>query len=301
MAVVDDPLRAYSEAPTLEEAERALDELAAGDARLPSPIGDLYDELAEIAAEDDDYALAARVQGKAIQAGCTHLDLAREMLGWYLLKLGHIDAGEAAFDEARKHAPGDSSVLVMLASARADAGLHDAAAEAYDEAVALALEQNSPDAVDRARIERRAYREEQGLPADADDRLAPAPRTGRFTRERIAWSVAWFPPDQRDTALKRWPDLAGDLARPGYDRRIEGQIRSMARTLGEHPTVAPIDIAGLEAFATQNGLDPASGEARSRYAAERGHLGEVVPWPPGRNDHCWCRSGRKYKRCCGAD
>ncbi|MBA3866097.1 MAG: SEC-C domain-containing protein, partial [Solirubrobacterales bacterium] len=21
--------------------------------------------------------------------------------------------------------------------------------------------------------------------------------------------------------------------------------------------------------------------------------------PPGRNDPCWCSSGRKYKRCCG--
>lgn len=23
------------------------------------------------------------------------------------------------------------------------------------------------------------------------------------------------------------------------------------------------------------------------------------PWPPGRNDACWCRSPRKYKKCCG--
>jgi uncharacterized protein YecA (UPF0149 family) len=23
-------------------------------------------------------------------------------------------------------------------------------------------------------------------------------------------------------------------------------------------------------------------------------------WPPGRNDECWCGSGRKYKKCCGA-
>ncbi|WP_406693168.1 SEC-C metal-binding domain-containing protein [Saccharopolyspora sp. ID03-671] len=25
-----------------------------------------------------------------------------------------------------------------------------------------------------------------------------------------------------------------------------------------------------------------------------------LPWPPGRNDTCWCGSGRKYKKCCGA-
>ena len=25
-----------------------------------------------------------------------------------------------------------------------------------------------------------------------------------------------------------------------------------------------------------------------------------IPWPPGRNEPCWCGSGRKYKKCCGA-
>ncbi|WP_408997352.1 SEC-C metal-binding domain-containing protein [Streptomyces acidiscabies] len=23
-------------------------------------------------------------------------------------------------------------------------------------------------------------------------------------------------------------------------------------------------------------------------------------WPPPRNGPCWCDSGRKYKKCCGA-
>ncbi|MFC6581654.1 SEC-C metal-binding domain-containing protein [Planomonospora parontospora] len=23
-----------------------------------------------------------------------------------------------------------------------------------------------------------------------------------------------------------------------------------------------------------------------------------MPWPPERNDPCWCGSGRKYKQCC---
>jgi hypothetical protein len=25
----------------------------------------------------------------------------------------------------------------------------------------------------------------------------------------------------------------------------------------------------------------------------------VKRWPPGRNEPCWCSSGRKYKKCCG--
>jgi uncharacterized protein YecA (UPF0149 family) len=26
----------------------------------------------------------------------------------------------------------------------------------------------------------------------------------------------------------------------------------------------------------------------------------VVSWPPGRNEQCWCGSGRKCKKCCAA-
>ncbi|MGO9505871.1 MAG: SEC-C metal-binding domain-containing protein, partial [Mycobacterium sp.] len=26
----------------------------------------------------------------------------------------------------------------------------------------------------------------------------------------------------------------------------------------------------------------------------------MASWPPGRNQPCWCGSGRKYKKCCAA-
>ena len=40
--------------------------------------------------------------------------------------------------------------------------------------------------------------------------------------------------------------------------------------------------------------------ARAGYAAHLGFLGSTVAWPPGRNEPCWCASGLKYKKCCGA-
>jgi len=64
--------------------------------------------------------------------------------------------------------------------------------------------------------------------------------------------------------------------------------------------VAPIDVDGLLGWAAAEGLDPDTGEARSGYAAQLLERGDAIAWPPGRNDPCWCRSGRKYKRCCGA-
>ncbi|GGV39351.1 hypothetical protein GCM10010182_74670 [Actinomadura cremea] len=62
--------------------------------------------------------------------------------------------------------------------------------------------------------------------------------------------------------------------------------------------IAPLDIGTLRGFAEREGLDPA--RRSTRLAA----LHEVdrerdVPWPPGRNDTCWCGTGRKYKKCCG--
>ena len=42
-------------------------------------------------------------------------------------------------------------------------------------------------------------------------------------------------------------------------------------------------------------------ELRAGYAAELNRRGtEVVGWPRGRNERCWCGSGMKYKKCCAA-
>ncbi|WP_344116632.1 SEC-C domain-containing protein [Kribbella alba] len=38
-----------------------------------------------------------------------------------------------------------------------------------------------------------------------------------------------------------------------------------------------------------------------RSVASRYDDGTGVEWPPGRNQPCWCRSGTKYKKCCGAN
>jgi uncharacterized protein YecA (UPF0149 family) len=43
-------------------------------------------------------------------------------------------------------------------------------------------------------------------------------------------------------------------------------------------------------------------QARAGYAASMNinNPGELIAWPPGRNQPCWCGSGRKYKKCCTA-
>jgi hypothetical protein len=297
VSVVEELLRPYVEAAGLEEAALALDDLAPSDDLPAQVLGDCYDELAEAAANDDDYALAVRLERRAVELGCRQPRIAREMLGWYLLKSGSVVGGEAEFAALRAERPHDVHVLVTLAHARSDAGLQDAALAAFDEAVDLAKRLGLAGELDRARIERRAEREHVGLPLDEDDRLAPAPRP--LIAEHVVWTLAWFAPDQHAAALDRWPSLAEDLADPaGYNARIEAHLRRLHSDTGQRPSIAALDVEEFAAWAADAGYDADSGSARSQFAAELARTGHSVTWPPGRNEPCWCRSGRKYKRCC---
>jgi tetratricopeptide (TPR) repeat protein len=214
--------------------------LAGRDGELPVRLGDLYDELAEMAAQDGDYELAARVETKAVEAGCGQPFVAREMRGWYLLKAGATDEGEAAFRELCAERPHDAGLRITLGHARSDAGLQERALDAFDDALAAAKRRGFQKDIDRARIERRAEREHVGLQLDEDDRLAPVPLPRRSGA--IAWSMP-FPPGQRQAALELWPDLAEDFADPrAYAQRLEHQLRDLDRALGCRPTLAPIDV-----------------------------------------------------------
>ena len=225
---------------------------------------------------------------------------AREMLGWYLLKSGALEQGERVFGELRAECPDDAQILITLGHARSDAGLQVSALCAFDEAVGVAERVGWARVLDRARVERKAEREVVGLQADEDDLLAPLPRPR--AAGSIAWTLAWFPPTERAAAIDRWPALAGDFDHPdGYSRRIEEQLRRLRGALGQRPSVAPIVVEALVEWAATEGHDPDSGEARSEYAAMLATAGSTISWPPGRNDPCWCRSGQKYKRCCGRD
>ena len=68
MSAVDELLQPYVDAAGLHEAAAALDELVPSDDLPAQVLGDCYDELAEAAANDDEYALAARLQRRAVRS-----------------------------------------------------------------------------------------------------------------------------------------------------------------------------------------------------------------------------------------
>lgn len=129
---------------------------------------------------------------------------------------------------------------------------------------------------------------------------APAtPWTDRHSPDVAA--VGWFPRDQFPSALSAFDSLAervGAAGPDGYARLVQGTLLDLARDLGRQPELAPMTVASLTAFADEHGIDPDSSTARAAHAAALEGSGDVLPWPPGRNDPCWCGSGRKYKKCC---
>lgn len=298
MASVPELLSIFETAEELSEAEAALDRLATMDLPPELELGEYYDSLAEVAADHDDFALAVRAQRRALKHGCRLPALGREMLGWFLLKAGEREEGESLFAALRKERPDDPHLLGTIGAARSDCGDWEGALAAFEEALELARKTADEPLVGRLRAERRECRLELGLPPDDEDRLAE--RSRPTFPEATSYAVAWYPRDQIEAALERWPGLTADLEDPdAYCRVIEARLREVQAATGRTPSVAPLEVRRFLEFASEEGLDPSTGGARSRFAAFLGSRDETVPWPPGRNDPCWCGSGRKYKRCCG--
>lgn len=235
------------------------------------------------------------------------------------------ELAEALFDEGR-----DAEAAAELAALARDPALHDrhcaAAADLLvargDLAGALSwfdryLARTSVETLDALRrpngwlslaaptlARRRAVREQLGLPPDATDELVPRPPTeddfarllGRSSR-RHETQVLFFTREERAEACRRWPRTY----RPddGYFADSERHWRELAEEGASRIRLYPASATGLAEFAAAAGLDPEDGAGRSAYL--RSLPGSAaLAWPPGRNAPCWCGSGRKYKKCCGA-
>lgn len=125
-------------------------------------------------------------------------------------------------------------------------------------------------------------------------------------------ALAWLPAGDYEQALTLWPELAGSdlvagpdgpLPHRRYCRAMEHKLVEFAEAGAHRLSVAPIRVAPFTTWCTEKAYNPDSAEARAEFAA---HLAastdpDVVSWPPGRNELCWCSSGRKYKKCCAAD
>ncbi|KOX19631.1 SEC-C metal-binding domain-containing protein [Nocardiopsis sp. NRRL B-16309] len=100
--------------------------------------------------------------------------------------------------------------------------------------------------------------------------------------------------------------LPHEAAEHGADAYYRAAERNLRKQSSERPetrwSVVLHGVAEIEAFAEQTGMDTGDrATALSWSEAEiAAHDPRLMPWPPQRNEACWCGSTRKYKKCCGS-
>lgn len=152
------------------------------------------------------------------------------------------------------------------------------------------------------------------LPVDRYDELCESEREEarrRFDRELddaadarrrpAVLTVLYWPRNQFDRLLARWPQLAEDYGADHDEHRalVERHLRDLARESAQ-VSIGRADLDDYLRFASRHLEDPTGHSTRAAFSAELGRMHRTAAWPPGRNDPCWCGSGRKYKKCCGS-
>jgi tetratricopeptide (TPR) repeat protein len=147
----------------------------------------------------------------------------------------------------------------------------------------------------------------RAVPAAAGAESPPGHRSND-----VSVAYAWLPAEEFAGIEERWPDIAtedsvrddlGSLVdHAEYCRRLEQRLREAADSGLRRLRIATLRREAFDAWVTAAGRAGEDEAAlRASYAAETNRRGlEVVAWPPGRNERCWCGSGAKYKKCCAA-
>ncbi|MCY9783126.1 SEC-C domain-containing protein [Nocardiopsis sp. EMB25] len=138
---------------------------------------------------------------------------------------------------------------------------------------------------------------DEGMPGPDDE---PVPPHGLLRGIQVLVSRDDFA-EARSRGL-----LTGDAADEGPDAYFRAAEQVLRDSSGERPAVSFHTVLfraeEMASFAEAEGLDPADADTHRAWAEARIPDGSprLLPWPPGRNQPCWCGSGRKYKKCCGS-
>lgn len=341
-ARIDRILDRFAEAPTIGDAEAALQDLIALDAADPKaaalhdPVGDLFSDLADDCFGQSAHDEAIRLQRLAVDQPCSNSAREVGLLLGYRFAAGDPAERESTITELAGTRGVVRSVIdeAYLVSAFAEAIEvvdEEQAIALHDEALALAGRAaqddfasddtgdpgNATDAfppydpaaehqhfLDAIRVPRALLRRELGDTPDADDLVAfqALEELGQhFPAAPGAEAIQIFlPRGELDEAVARWPHEAEELGLADPDAFFAG-LEALWRewpTAGGPLVLRPVTVAQLE----NHGASPAQAadELPEALVEQLAGVDDGTPWPPGRNDPCWCGSERKYKRCCGA-
>ena len=315
-------------AAVLERAVRTCD--ADSEAAEAFDLAELYLELATEYQALGRWEDAVAAADAAVDAGLDMQPDPRCLRAEILMRAGRVAEAEPIWAAVRADTPDDVWLYNNAGLEYAHAGDHETALDWLTEGLRLALRTSDPDRlVDQLADLRQVSLDSLGRPADAlqeqamtfrreqeEARHKRAPREEELARENTAGAVgtvalAWLPAGDYEQAVRLWPELAesdrvagpdGPLPHPQYCRAMQQQLVEYTEAGMPGMAIAPVRVAPFTAWCAERGRQPDSADARAEYAAHLAANADpgVIAWPPGRNQPCWCGSGRKYKKCCAA-
>jgi len=264
----------------------------------------LMEDLAREYSVAGQHDLAIATMEQAIGEGWAGQPDGRAMVAEFLLRAGRMEEAHALYAAIKADTPDDVWLYNAAAWEYQQVGDHERALQWLTEGLKLAMASGDPDRIVGQLAEMRAESlQALGLPDDAlqlraEEFAHPETRSGAAG---TLVAIGWFPESEFAEVLSRWPHLRDSWEEEtyqGYCQLLEARL-SRFRSIGARVCLAPIRLATYLPWCAQREVDPGSEKTRSLYAAGVPLRNEALPWPPGRNDPCWCGSGRKYKKCCG--
>jgi len=221
-------------------------------------------------------------------------------------------------------------VIDDMVEALTEAGRYERALEWCQAGLdCVSADGDSPQAVEYRHgllIDRCFLRGELGIELDEDDLAAEAEANAAFQqfREGLLEKPSQRPsvdvPEDGEafdgivlrwvredfTAVRaRWPESTAHYGDDydTYAERLQREARAYSEAGAAHVRMVSATLAEFEAYTRGQARDADAAETRRSFGewyALTGHPELVLLWPPARNGPCWCDSGRKYKKCCGA-
>lgn len=323
---LDQELRAASRGPAAayaEVLERAITACEADPAAaryldvldLHSELAETYDQLGRV--ED-----ALRHADALVEGGFRSEPDPRCRRAEILTRHGRLEQAGHIWDTVAADTPDDVWVYNNAGLEYGAIGEHELALSWLTRGLELAVRTGDPErlvgqlrdlrAESLAKLGRAPDELQSAAPAVAAPERRGSPITARESSSLPPVALAWLPADEYAEWPQRWPDLADSplmhddngepVTHAVYCRRMEGRLRNHAEAGMSRLSLVPVrsdELLPWVAEYTPDEQDPSP--LRAQYAADVARdPSRTVTWPPGRNEPCWCGSGRKYKKCCGA-
>lgn len=323
---LEQELRAASRGPAAAYAEVLERAIAACEADPAAAryldVLDLHSELAEAYDQLGRVGDALRHADALVEGGYRSEPDPRCRRAEILTRHGRLEEAGHIWDTVAADTPDDVWVYNNAGLEYGAIGEHELALSWLTRGLELAVRTGDPErlvgqlrdlrAESLAKLGRAPDELQSAAPAVAEPERRGSPVTTRDSSTLPPVALAWLPADEYAEWPQRWPDLADSplmhdengepVTHAVYCRRMEGRLRDHAEAGMSRLSVVPVrsdEFLPWVAEYAPDAQDPS--QLRAQYAADvTRDPSRTVTWPPGRNEPCWCGSGRKYKKCCGA-